>query len=69
MKLTDEVKIIFINKDGIKKDIEITIDKLLDSTKDDLYELLENTIPCTCSEFCECDPNFEGYEVSEMIQL
>ena len=47
MKLTEEVKIIFKNSEGQKEEMTITVDKLLESTKDDLYEMLEDTRPCT----------------------
>jgi hypothetical protein len=74
MKLTDEVKIIFKNSEGAKEELAITIDKLLDSTKDDLYEMLENTRPCTSSScnnesqnFCDCDGNFEDYLIDEVL--
>ncbi|MGV8877697.1 MAG: hypothetical protein ACOH2A_01570 [Sphingobacteriaceae bacterium] len=74
MKLTDEIKIIFKNSDGAKEELTITVDKLLESTKDDLYELLEETIPCTSSgcnnesqNFCDCGGSFEDYLIDEVV--
>jgi hypothetical protein len=74
MKLTEEVKIIFKNSEGQKEELTITIDKLLDSTKDDLYEMLEDTRPCasaSCNNesqnFCDCGGNFEDYLIDEVL--
>jgi hypothetical protein len=74
MKLTEEVKIIFKNSEGEKQELTITIDKLLDSTKDDLYEMLEESTPCTSSScnnesqnFCDCGGNFEDYLIDEVL--
>lgn len=74
MKLTEEVKIIFKNSEGKKEELTITIDKLLDSTKDDLYELLEETQPCTSAScnnenqnFCDCGGSFEDYLIDEVL--
>lgn len=71
MKLTDEIKIIFKNKEGKVEEITITVDVLLDSTKDDLYEMLDDKYPCTSSgcnnesqNFCDCGSSFEDYEIS-----
>lgn len=74
MKLTEEVKIIFKNSDGAKEELTITVDKLLESTKDDLYELLEETRPCTSAScnnesqnFCDCGSSFEDYSIDEVL--
>lgn len=74
MKLTEEVKIIFKNSEGQKEEITITVDKLLESTKDDLYDLLEETRPCTfasCNNesqnFCDCSGGFEDYVIDEVF--
>jgi len=74
MKLDDEVKIIFKNDECKIAEITITVNQLLDKTRDDLYEMLEDTIPCTCSScnnesqnFCDCGGNFEDYEIVEML--
>ena len=74
MKLTEEVKIIFKNSEGDKQQLTITIDKLLDSAKDDLYEMLEGTTPCTSSScnnesqnFCDCGGSFEDYLIDEVL--
>jgi hypothetical protein len=74
MNLTEEVKIIFKNSVGLKQELTITIDKLLDSTKDDLYEMLEETVPCTSSgcnteaqNFCDCGENFSDYLIDEVL--
>lgn len=72
MKLNEEVKILFKNKEGKTEEITITVNQLLESTKDDLYEMLEETIPCTCNinescNHCECNLNFEDYEIVEVV--
>lgn len=74
MKLTEEVKIIFKNSEGQKEELAITIDKLLDSIKDDLYEMLEDTRPCTSAScnnesqnFCDCGGSFEDYLIDEVL--
>lgn len=72
MKLDEEVKILFKNEEGKTEKITITVNQLLESTKDDLYEMLEETIPCTCNinescNHCECNPNFEDYEIVEVL--
>lgn len=76
MKLTEEVKIIFKNTEGQKKEITITVDKLLESTKDDLYEMLEETRPCTSAScnnesqnFCDCGGVFEDYVIDEVLVM
>jgi hypothetical protein len=73
MKLTEEVKIIFKNSEGQKEEMTITVDKLLESTKDDLYEMLEYTRPCTSAScnnenqnFCDCGGSFEDYVIDEV---
>lgn len=70
MELTDEVKILFKNKEGKTEELDITLDRLLDMTKDDLFEMLEDTQECTSSgcytesqNFCDCGPSFEDYEI------
>ena len=74
MKLTEEVKIIFKNSEGQKEEMTITIDKLLESTKDDLHEMLEETRPCTSAScnnesqnFCDCGGSFEDYLIDEVL--
>lgn len=74
MELTEEVKIVFRNKEGDKKELTITVDKLLDSTRDDLYEMLEETHRCTSAgcytegqNFCDCGPSFEDYSICEVL--
>jgi len=74
MKLTEEVKIIFKNPEGLKEELTITVNELLESTKDDLYEKLEKTRPCTSSScnnesqnFCDCGESFEDYEIDEVL--
>lgn len=74
MKLTEEVKIIFKNKEGEKKELILTIDELLDRTKDDLYEMLEDKQPCTSAScnnesqnFCDCGGSFEDYVIDEVF--
>ena len=72
MKLDDEVRIIFKNDKGKTAEIIITVNQLLDKTKDDFYEILEETIPCNCNinescNHCECNPNFEDYEIVEVL--
>jgi hypothetical protein len=76
MKLTDEIKIIFKNPEGKKEELNITIDKLLESTKEDLYDMLEETIPCQSSScnnesqnFCDCGPLFEDYTIDEVLVM
>ena len=74
MKLTEEVKIIFKNSEGQKEEMTITVDELLENTKDDLYEMLENTRPCTSAScnnesqnFCDCGGSFEDYVIDEVF--
>lgn len=72
MKLDEEVKILFKNEEGKTEKITITVNQLLESTKDDLYEMIEETIPCTCNinescNHCECNPIFEDYEIVEVL--
>jgi len=74
MKLDDEVKIIFKNGEGKTAEITITVNQLLDKTKDDFYEMLEETIPCNISScnnesqsFCDCGGNFEDYEIVQVV--
>lgn len=74
MKLTDEVKIVFKNSNDDKEEIIINVDKLLESTKDDLYDILEETRPCTSSScnnesqsFCDCAGSFEDYIINEVL--
>lgn len=74
MKLNEEVKIIFKNDEGKTAEITITVNQLLDKTKDDFYEMLEETIPCNSSScnnesqnFCDCGSNFEEYEIVEVL--
>ena len=74
MKLTEEVKIIFKNSEGQKEEMTITVDELLENTKDDLYEMLENTLPCTSAScnnesqnFCDCGGSFEDYVIDEVF--
>jgi hypothetical protein len=76
MKLTDEVKVIFKNSQEDEKEIIITVDELLENTKDDLLEMLENTVSCTSSScynesqnFCDCGGVFEDYYVYEIEQI
>ena len=74
MKLTEEVKIIFKNSEGQKEEMTITVDELLENTKDDLYEMLENTRPCTSAScnnesqnFRDCGGSFEDYVIDEVF--
>ena len=72
MKLDNEVKILFKNEEGKTELITITVNQLLEYTKDDLYEMLEETVECTCNinescNHCECNPNFEDYEIVEVL--
>lgn len=74
MKLDDEVIILlFKNNEGETTVITLTIDQLLDKTRDDLYEMLDNSEPCTCSScnnesqnFCDCGSKYEDYEIVEV---
>lgn len=65
--LTDEVKLIFENDNGLSASITITVETLLEYNQDDFYEMLEETIPCSCTNesqsFCECNTNFEDYNI------
>lgn len=74
MKLTEEVKIIFKNSKEEKKEMTITVDKLLEYTKDDLYEMLDETHSCASSScnnesqnFCDCGGSFEDYVIDEVL--
>lgn len=74
MKLTDEVRIIFENPEGLKKELTMTVDKLLDSTRDDLHDMLEE--PCTSSgcnnesqNFCDCGGSFDDYVIVEVFDF
>jgi hypothetical protein len=72
MRLDDEVKIIFKTENGNTAAITITVNQLLESKKDDLYEMLEETIPCTCNineccNHCDCNLNFEDYVIAEVM--
>jgi hypothetical protein len=76
MKLTDKVKIIFKNSEGAKEELTITVDKLLDSQKDDLYEMLEDMRPCTSAScnsesqnFCDCGGSFDNYSIDEVLVM
>jgi len=60
MKLTDEVKIIFKNSEGKKEELTITIDKLLDNTKDDRCNN-------ESQNFCDCGGRFEDYLIDEVL--
>jgi hypothetical protein len=75
MKLEDYVKIVFINTEGKKADITVTVKQLLENTSDDFYEWLDDSEPCTSAScnnesqnFCDCGSSFEDYEICE-IQL
>lgn len=74
MKLTEEIKVVFKNPKGLKAHIVITVKQLLDMTSDDLYEVLDNTAPCTSSScynesnnFCDCGSVYEDYEIFEIL--
>jgi hypothetical protein len=70
-KLEDEVTIVFKNNEGKTEQLTITIRQLLDRTAEDLHEMLEDNVPCSCinegQNFCECNPYFEDYEIVELI--
>jgi hypothetical protein len=74
MKLTDKVKIVFKNPDNLTKELAITVNQLLDYSKDDLYDILEESEPCNSSScnnesqsFCDCVTLFEDYEIFEVL--
>jgi len=68
MKLTDKVEIVFENNERKTKTIDITINDLIDKDRDDIYDLLESTEPCTsggCNtesqNFCDCGGQFDDF--------
>lgn len=74
MKLDDEVKIIFKNDEGKTAEITITVNQLLDKTRDDFHEMLDDSEPCTSAScnnesqnFCDCGSSFEDYEIVEVL--
>lgn len=67
-----DVKIVFKNSEGRTAEIKITLDQLIDKTREDFYEMLEG--PCTCSScnnesqnFCDCGSIYEDYEIVEVV--
>lgn len=69
-RFEDEVKILFVNTEGKKANITITVKQLLENTSDDFYEWLDDSDPCTSAScnnesqnFCDCGSSFEDYEI------
>lgn len=74
MNLENEIKIVFKNNEGNKKEIIITVKQLLENTTDDFYKLLDDSEPCTSAScnnesqnFCDCGSSFEDYEICELL--
>ena len=74
MKLNDNVKVVFKDSKENVLSIIISVNQLLEYTKEDLYDLLEESTPCKSSScnnesqnFCDCDPLYEEYEVFEIL--
>lgn len=72
MKLTDEVQLIFKNKEDKKVTLTITVETLLENKTEDFFEILEDEHnPCTCTisesqNYCECQCIFDDYEIVEL---
>jgi hypothetical protein len=73
MKLQDLVTLVFKNDEGVVKNLEITVAKLIDGSLDEFYDLLEESEPCTSSScnnesqnFCDCPEKFLGFELVEL---
>jgi len=72
MELQSKVTLIFMNKEGNKKELELTVKDMLERCLEDFYEDLEND--CTSSgcnnesqNFCDCGTQYEDYEIKEVI--
>lgn len=70
MDLNEKIKVLFKNNKGDTTSITITVLELLKNTDDDLYELLDSSVPCTSAScnnesqnFCDCGSHFEDYEI------
>lgn len=69
-----QIKVVFKNQEGDQKELTLTVSQLISSTEDDLYEILESSVPCSCSpnesvNFCECEPNYEDFTISHLIVI
>lgn len=74
MKLDGRVIIRFKCDGKINREIEVTLQKLVESNEDDIYELLDSLDPCTSSScnnesqnFCDCGSYLEDYEIFEVL--
>jgi hypothetical protein len=74
MKLDETITLVFKNPKGDKKKINVTIRELLNSSNDDLHDLLESLYPCQSSScnnesnnFCDCEPIFDDYKIEEVL--
>ena len=71
MKIESEVTLVFKNKEGDKREIKTTFKEMLVNDIGDYYDELE--VECTNSgcnnetqNFCDCGPEFEDYEASDI---
>lgn len=74
MKLSSDVRLIFSDKEGNKKELTITVMDMLERSLCDFYEDLEEQ--CTSSgcnnesqNFCDCDAAYGDYEIIEIIEI
>jgi hypothetical protein len=72
MKLNNKVKLIFADDKGNTKELETTFKELIDSSEMGLNEQLEddcNDSSCKVNNFCECEPMYENYSITEVVVL
>ena len=72
MKLDETIKLVFKNKVGDKKELQLTVKDMLERCLYDFYEDLEDE--CTSSgcntesqNFCDCGTIYGDYEITEII--
>jgi len=74
MELTGKVEIIFKDKKGNTERLSITLDDLIDNTREDLYDMVDRKTPCTSSScnnesqnFCDCGSIYDDFEIIEIL--